>query len=271
MAVSEVVSDVLDINRESRKPFAIKAERTLHRVTFNPSSANPGETLYVHLPKLSDNMVYVPGSVGLVFNLALTMGQANNTLVNNIGRNLVSRRKLLYGGEILEDTNRFDLYWTYHDLFLTKSQRESMLREGISSTNMRKLRTAAGDKVTSDAAEVALAGVYGTKYRIPIQHPIIDTHGVFYAKALDNNLTFEITLADKSIGVTSDNKLDYSYSLSNIELEYECINSSDLAQEALTNYSVGKGFYYENVLLHKTFTIAKATESVINEQVNKLM
>ncbi|KXJ07079.1 hypothetical protein AC249_AIPGENE2238 [Exaiptasia diaphana] len=256
------------LNDNEKKPFAIKAERTLHRVTFNPSSASPGETLYVHLPKLSDNMVYVPGSVGLVFNLTLAMGQANNTLVNNIGRILVSRRKVLYGGEILEDTNRIDLYSTYHDLFLKKQERENMLREGISSANMRKLRTAAGDKVSSDAAEVALAGVYGTKYRIPIQHPIIDNHSVFYAKALDNNLTFEITLADKSIGVTSDNTKDYSYSLSNIELEYECINSSALAQEASTNYSVGKGFYYENVLLHKTFTIAKATESVINEHVN---
>jgi len=97
-----------------KKPFALKAERTLHRITFNPSSANPGETLYVHLPKLSQNMVYVPGSIGLIFNLTLaTAGHANNTLVNNISRNLVSRMKVLCGGEILQDTNRMDLYQTY--------------------------------------------------------------------------------------------------------------------------------------------------------------
>ncbi|KXJ08804.1 hypothetical protein AC249_AIPGENE25006 [Exaiptasia diaphana] len=133
---------------------------------------------------------------------------------------------------------------------------------------MRKLRTGAGDKVSTDANEVALATIYGTKYRIPIQHPIIDNHGVFYAKALNNNLTFQIVLASQSIGVTSDNTKNYSHSLSNIELEYECIHSDHLAKEALTNYDVGKEFYYENVLLHKTFTIAKGTDSLINEHVN---
>lgn len=112
------ISEVLDVNRESKKPFALKAERTLHRVTFNPSSANPGETLYVHFPKLSDSVVYVPRSVGLIFNLTLTMGQVNNTLVNNISRNLISRMKVLYGGEILQDTNRIDLYSTEREFHL---------------------------------------------------------------------------------------------------------------------------------------------------------
>ena len=262
------ISEVLDVNREPKKPFALKAERTLHRVTFNPSSANPGETLYVHLPKLSDNRVYVPGSVGLTFNLALTMGHANNTLVNNISRNLVSRMKVLYGGEILQDTNRMDLYQTYHDLFLLKKDRENMLREGVSPLSIRKHRTAAGDK-SSDAKEVALAGIYDKKYRLAIDHPILDGHGAFYARALTNTLTFEITLAEsKELAITSDNSKDYKYSLSNIELEYECILSEHLANEAIRHYNAGKGFYYENVLLHKTFTIAKATDSVINEHIN---
>ena len=262
------ISEVLDVNREPKKPFALKAERTLHRVTFNPSSANPGETLYVHLPKLSDNRVYVPGSVGLTFNLALTMGHANNTLVNNISRNLVSRMKVLYGGEILQDTNRMDLYQTYHDLFLLKKDRENMLREGVSPLSIRKHRTAAGDK-SSDAKEVVLAGIYDKKYRLAINHPILDGHGAFYARALTNTLTFEITLAEsKELAITSDNSKDYKYSLSNIELEYECILSEHLANEAIRHYNAGKGFYYENVLLHKTFTIAKATDSVINEHIN---
>ena len=262
------ISEVLDVSRESKKPFALKAERTLHRVTFNPSTANPGETLYVHLPKLSENMVYVPNSLGLIFNLAIATGHANNTVVNNISRNLVSRMRVLYAGEILQDTNRMDLYQTYNDLFLSVKDRENMLREGISSVNMRKLRTAAGDKSSSDTGEVALAGIYGTKYRLAIQHPIIDGHGAFYARGLSNNLTFEITLAEsKEIAVTSDNSKAHNYSLSNIELEYECIHSSHLAREAMQIYQMGKGFYYENVLLHKTFPIAKSV-SVINEHVN---
>ena len=52
--------------------FGLKANSTLHRITLTPSNANPGETLYIEIPKLTDNMVIVPGSVFLVFNLAIS-------------------------------------------------------------------------------------------------------------------------------------------------------------------------------------------------------
>jgi len=268
--MSKSISDVLDVNREYRRPYGLKAEKTINRITFNPSTANPGDTLYVHIPKLSDNVVLVPGSIGLIFKLNKGTGaHANNTLVNNIGHALISRMRVLYGGETLQDTQRIDLYNIYGDLFLLKRERDNMLREGISSSNMRKLRTAAGDKVTTDAAEVALSQVHGSKYRIPINHPILDSHGVFYPKALRNTLTFEITLPPHaSITISSDLSKSYTYDLSNIELEYECIVSEDLAREAQVAYQVSKGFYYENILLHKTFTIDKAATTVVNEHVN---
>ena len=50
---------------------AMKAERTVKRITFNPSEANPGETLYVSVPKLAENKVIVAGSLALVFNINL--------------------------------------------------------------------------------------------------------------------------------------------------------------------------------------------------------
>ena len=43
--MSQSISEILDVSRESRTPFALKAEKTLHRVTFNPSSASPGEDI----------------------------------------------------------------------------------------------------------------------------------------------------------------------------------------------------------------------------------
>ncbi|KAK3754567.1 hypothetical protein QZH41_005794 [Actinostola sp. cb2023] len=147
--------------------------------------------------------------------------------------------RVLYGGETLQDTHRIDLFETYNDLYLSKRERENRLREGISSTNMRKLRTAAGDKGSTDANEVALAAVYGDRYRMPINHSILDAHGIFYAKALSQNLTFEITLPQsKEVTITSDATKAYAYSLSNIELEYECIASDYLAREALSAYQI---------------------------------
>ena len=151
----------------------MKAESTLNRITLNPSSASPGETLYINIPKLSDNLVIVPGSVSLLFDLEVD-GHANNTVVNNLSANLVTRLKVLFGGETLQDTQRYDLFQTYRDLFLTAEEREDKLKNGItSSLNMRKLRTKAGDAKTQDVKEVALANVHGSKYRIPINHPIL--------------------------------------------------------------------------------------------------
>ena len=173
--------------------FGLKANSTLHRITLTPSNANPGETLYIEIPKLTDNMVIVPGSVFLVFNLSIS-GHENNTVVNNISRNLVKRQRVVFGGETLQDAMNYDLFQTYHDLFLPKEERENMLRHGISSENMRKLRTNAGDKDTDNAKEVAMAALHNTKYCIPLDHPILTDHGVFYSKSLPHPLKFEISL-----------------------------------------------------------------------------
>ena len=266
--MSKAISEKIDPNRMPKQPFGLKAESTLQRTTFTPSSANPGETLYVNIPKLSGNNVIVPGSVRLSFNLVVT-GHANNTVVNNIGRNLVSNFKVELGGETLQDTKRYDLFMSYHDLFLSTNDRNKRLKQGISSENMRRLRTAAGDAVTSDANEVALGKIYSTRYHIPINHPILDDHGVFHPRSLRETLKFEITLASVTdIVHYTDDSTPPTYSLKNLELEYMSISSDYLSQEAASAYAAGKGFFYENVLLHKTLEISKPDDSVINEHVN---
>ena len=174
--MQNTISENLNPNISKRKSFGLKAESTLHRITLNPSSANPGETLYLYIPKLSENKVIVPRSVSLRFDLNV-QGHANNTVVNNVARGLVSQFKAKFASDTLQDTTRYDLLKTYEDLF---TDRDNKLRQGISSENIRKLRTNAGDKVTSNQKEVTLASIHNTKYCIPIDHPILDNHGVFY-------------------------------------------------------------------------------------------
>ena len=267
--MSKTISQRIDPNRMPKQPFGLKAETTLQRTTFTPSSANPGETLYVNIPKLSGNNVIVPNSVRLAFDFVIENAEANDTFVNNLGRNLISNFKVLLGGETLQDTKRYDLFATYHDSFLPRDERTKRLRQGISTENMRKLRTGAGDATTSDAGQVALGKIYAKRYHIPINHPILDDHGVFHPRSLRETLLFEITLAPVfDIISTSDVSKGQTYKLTNLELEYTSISSDYLAQEASGAYASGKGFYYENVLLHKTFEIDKANDSVINEHIN---
>ena len=265
------VPEKIKPNRVPREPLGLKAESSLNRITFDRSSHNPGETIRVIIPKLSDDVVIVPGSVKLIFDLIVS-GHANNTVVNNIGRNLVKRLKVLFGGETLQDTNRYDLFQTYHDLFLETEDREDRLRQGISSVNMRKLRTEAGDRVESDAKEVALSKVHGKRYEIPLDHPVISDNGSLYPSALTHDLTFEITLPDVNDIVNHDKaeekKTPPNYKLENIELEYHCIKSDQLALEAMATYETGKGFYYENVHHLENFPISKPNDSIINKKVD---
>ena len=90
------VSEKLNPNRIPCEPFGIKTRSTLNRITLTPSKASPNETLYAGIPKLAENIVIVPGSAYLTFDLNVT-GHANNTLVNNISRNLIKRQRVLFG------------------------------------------------------------------------------------------------------------------------------------------------------------------------------
>ena len=123
----------------------------------------------------------------------------------------------------------YDLFQTFHDLHLSKEARDDMLRYGVSSENTRKLRTDTNDKDDStDAKEVAMATLYGTKYCIPLDHPILLNHGVFYPKGLSHPLKFEITLGSVSdIVVYSDTTKPPNYKITNLELEYRSISVVD--------------------------------------------
>jgi len=125
---SEVL-DALDPTHISKTLRAIKAPRAIKRITFDKSEANPGETLYVHVPKLNVNEVLVPGSLALRFNIDLSGGHADNYLVQNVARALVSKMVVKFAGTILQDTADYELFKIYEDLFLSQEQRDKMYRK----------------------------------------------------------------------------------------------------------------------------------------------
>ena len=249
---------------------AMKAERTVKRITFNPTSANPGETLYVSVPKLAQKEVIVPGSLALVFdiNLKVTGAHANNYLVQNVSRALVDKFIVKFASTIVQDTTSYGIYKTFEDLFLSMGERENMLREGIQSTDLNKLRSVAGDKDDSNAERNALNVVYGTKYRINLDHSILTDHGVFYPQALYNDLVFELTLAAAHEVVQGSDGTQLGYKLEHIQLEYEVIRSQSLANEAMSTYDSGKEFVYDLVMREKVVPIARGSDIHLNLRVN---
>ena len=250
---------------------AMKAERTVKRITFNPTEANPGENLYVHVPKLAENEVIVAGSLALVFNINLkvTGAHANNYLVQNVSRALVDKFVVKFAATTIQDTDGYNIYKTFEDLFLSKDERENMLREGIQSVDLCRIRSGSGDKKTSGVDEEnTLNGVYGTKYRINLDHPILTDHGVFYPQALYNDLVFELTLAPAHQVVKGSDPSKLGYKLENIQMEYEVTRSKTLADEAMSTYSSSKEFAYDLVMREKVVPITRGLDTHLNLRVN---
>ena len=94
----------LGAKHSKKKLGALKALRAVKRITFNPSEADQGKTLYVYVPKLNQNEVIVPNSLALVFDIDLSGGHANNFLVQNVSRALVDKLVVKFAGTQLEQT-----------------------------------------------------------------------------------------------------------------------------------------------------------------------
>jgi len=193
--MAEVPENLRPTHRE-KAMHAMKAERAVKWITFNPSEANPGNTLYVYVPKLNKNEVLVPGSVALVFDIDLAGGHANNFLVQNVMLALVDRLVVWFAGRTLQDTVGYDMYKTFKDVFLSQEERDNRILEGIRSEDLCKICSEVGDEKNSGVdAEEKLTEVYGKKYRIRLDNQILTDHGVFYPQALYNDLKFEVKLA----------------------------------------------------------------------------
>ena len=247
----------------SHKKKTLKAQRAEKRITFNPSEASPGETLYVRVPKLNENEVIVPNPLALIFDIDLSGGHANNFLVQNVSRALVEKLVVMFAATVLDETVGFDIYKTFQDLFLPGEKRDNMVPEGIQSEDLCKIRSNSGDKKTSGVdAENKLNEVYGSKYRINLYHQILTDHGVFYPNA------FELTLAPASQVVRGSDTTKLKYKLTNIQLEYEMIRSKNLADEAAGIYTSGKAFAYDHVARDKVVPINRGTDTRINIKVN---
>ena len=104
-------------SHNEKKLNAMKAPRTVKRITFNASKASPGETLNVHMPKLNENEVIVSNSLAVIFDIDLSGGHANNFLVQNVSRALVEKLVVKFAGAVLDETVGYDIYKTFQALY----------------------------------------------------------------------------------------------------------------------------------------------------------
>ena len=158
------VGDKLNPQRSYRKGFALKGLRQHIIKTNNPSTIGPDELLTMRFPDLKEDQVIIPSTTKLTFNITLVGTDANRTLVENLGRNII--RKLivkLEGNEIIS-TDDYDILYSYYDCWKTATERRSAIFQGIVEAdgqmgNAIKHRINAGDKA-NNVKDQTVASIY---------------------------------------------------------------------------------------------------------------
>ncbi|MEW8450412.1 MAG: hypothetical protein AB2694_20535, partial [Candidatus Thiodiazotropha sp.] len=88
----------LDPYRSLREALAVKGVRQSVTITNNPSTIGPSQQLLVRFPNLGQHDVIVPGTARLAFTIALASGDANRTLVQNLGCAIVKKTVIKISG-----------------------------------------------------------------------------------------------------------------------------------------------------------------------------
>lgn len=78
--------------------------------------------------------------MALVFDLVVS-GNTDKYVANNASRALINRLTVNFTSQVLQGTNRFDLYQIFVNLFFTTEGCQNRLLEGIQSENLTKLRS----------------------------------------------------------------------------------------------------------------------------------
>ena len=106
---------------------SIKGARTWHVITFNPNKVNPGEELYVDIPKLKSDRCLVPG------NLHFDFKSSNSTswFLNNLSKLMSDSLVIKFGCETAYDNSGESHLAAYRDMWRTKTERAQAVRYGI--------------------------------------------------------------------------------------------------------------------------------------------
>lgn len=261
------VSKALDARQSPRHLLGLKGKRVTQRVTFNPSTARPGETLYINVPMLPTGVVLVPKTLALIatFTLSGAGRHANNRAVQNLGRALVAKRIVRVGDKEIESLTRPDLVELCADLWRPKVERAHLVEQGIQTSEVAKHRSTAGDK-NATAADIALAKVF-PKYRIPLDSvgalEIFRTHGALPTQDLPE-IRIEATLAPATdVIVSSDPTKVGTYLLENIVLEYQTLEPD--ARE--TTLATPSRLLFNHITHHASITFDRATKPVLSDAI----
>ena len=228
------VGDRLNPQRSYRKGFALKGLCQHIIKTNNPSTIGPDELFTVRFPDLKEDQIIIPSTTKLTFNISLVGKDVNRTLVGNLGRNIIRKLVVKLKGTEIISTDDYDILYSYYDCWKCKTERLNAVFQGIAEAdgqteNAIKHRINATDKADV-ANDIKVASIYDNRFCIPLDFEILEYSLPLYQCGLDSHLTYELTFANYSDVIKSTDP-DATYTISNINLEFDTIINASLASQ----------------------------------------
>ena len=214
------VGDKLNPQRFYRKGFALKGLRQHIIKMNNPSTIGPDELLTVRFPDLKENLLIIPGTMKLTFNISLAGTDVNRTLVGNLGRNIIRKLVVKLEGNEIISIDDYDVLYSYYDCWKCKTERLNAVFQGIveadgQTENAIKHRINASDKA-NNAKDQTAASIFDNRFCIPLDFEILESSLPLYQYGLGSHLTYELTFADYS-DVIKGADPNATYTISNIK------------------------------------------------------
>ena len=102
------------------------------RITHNPDKAQQNKTIVVRYPDFRKDDVIVPGSSKLSFKIDLVSEGGNTdtkrTIVNNLGRAILSKIDIRLEGESIFTLNNADIIYSLLSRFVENNERKKKYR-----------------------------------------------------------------------------------------------------------------------------------------------
>ena len=122
----------------------------------------------VRFPNLKENLVIIPGTTKLTFNITLAGTDVNGTLVGNLGRNIIRKLVVKLEGNEIISIDDYDILYSYYDCWKCKTKRLNAVFQGIveadgQTENVIKHRINAGNKA-NDTKDQTVASIYDNRF-----------------------------------------------------------------------------------------------------------
>ena len=235
----------------------IKGKRSVNLTSLTKTQGTPEDIYTVSIPALNPSQCIIPDTLALSFKF--TNSNTKYRLLNNLGRLLVDRLSVnVQGVEVYQNTGE-SMMEVYKELWRSEEDRDNRQEFGIANENVRKLvsKYDSADKAakTDGVLDLTIANMC-ERMKIPLGKFLCD-HGP-YAPYGMCDFEYRITLLQsKKIMKAQDGEDVGEYTLTDMHLDYEIIESEDLAERVRGEYNIGRFLGYDYTTLLKSLPWSK--------------